>query len=57
MTASPTPRRSIRSIAPIRIADNGGWTDTWFAEYGRVCNVAVHPCVNVLLEAFAGRGR
>jgi len=26
------PLRIINSTAPIRVCDNGGWTDTWFAE-------------------------
>jgi len=39
--------RIIRSFAPIRICDNGGWTDTWFARTGKVFNIAVHPCVEV----------
>lgn len=29
--------------APVRIADVGGWTDTWFAGSGRVCSIAVRP--------------
>src|SRR3972149_8228615 len=44
--------RSINSIAPIRIADNGGWTDTWFTKHGRVFNIAVSPFAEVLLEVF-----
>lgn len=43
--------RRIRSCAPIRICDVGGWTDTWFASYGAVLNIAVRPRVEVLLEA------
>ena len=38
---------TITSIAPIRVADVGGWTDTWFAQHGRVCNIAVYPYVEV----------
>ncbi len=41
------PRRVIRSLAPVRICDNGGWTDTWFARHGKVFNVAVSPFVEV----------
>ncbi len=33
--------------APVRIADIGGWTDTWFAGTGTVCNLAVGPGVTV----------
>lgn len=39
----------IHSTAPIRICDNGGWTDTWFARHGRIFNIAVHPCAEVQL--------
>lgn len=41
----PKPLRVARATAPIRICDNGGWTDTWFAGHGRVFNIAVTPCV------------
>lgn len=44
-------RRVINSTAPIRICDNGGWTDTWFAEYGKVFNVAVSPFAEVFVHA------
>ena len=27
--------------APVRTADIGGWTDTWFAGVGAVCNIAI----------------
>lgn len=37
----------ITAIAPIRVADVGGWTDTWFAGHGAVCNIAVYPYVEV----------
>lgn len=42
--------RVINSAAPIRVCDNGGWTDTWFARYGKVFNVAVRPYVEVQVE-------
>jgi D-glycero-alpha-D-manno-heptose-7-phosphate kinase len=42
--------RLINSSAPIRICDNGGWTDTWFAQYGSVFNIAVTPAVEVQLS-------
>ena len=35
------------ATAPVRIADCGGWTDTWFADRGAVCNVAAGPGVHV----------
>jgi D-glycero-alpha-D-manno-heptose-7-phosphate kinase len=31
----------IEATAPVRTADVGGWTDTWFAGTGVVCNVAL----------------
>jgi D-glycero-alpha-D-manno-heptose-7-phosphate kinase len=37
--------RIVNSVAPIRICDLGGWTDTWFAEHGRILNIAVYPYV------------
>jgi len=33
--------------APVRVADVGGWTDTWFGSPGRVCSLAVGPGVEV----------
>jgi D-glycero-alpha-D-manno-heptose-7-phosphate kinase len=33
--------------APVRVADVGGWTDTWFATAGAVCNIAVGPGARV----------
>lgn len=45
------PKRLINSLAPIRICDNGGWTDTWFAEHGQVFNIGVSPYVEVQVEA------
>jgi D-glycero-alpha-D-manno-heptose-7-phosphate kinase len=41
------PIARIRSAAPIRICDNGCWTDTWFAGHGQVFNVAVYPHAEV----------
>lgn len=37
----------INAVAPIRLADVGGWTDTHFAHFGKVCNIAVYPYVEV----------
>ena len=42
-----SPLRVINSVAPIRICDNGGWTDTWFAGYGRIFNIGVYPYAEV----------
>jgi len=47
------PLRVINSVAPIRICDNGGWTDTWFAEYGKIFNIGVYPYVEVQIEVYA----
>ncbi len=41
--------RRVRATAPIRICDNGGWTDTWFAGHGSVFNIAVTPGVEVTI--------
>ena len=46
------PLRIINSVAPIRICDNGGWTDTWFAEYGKIFNIGVYPYAEVQIEVF-----
>jgi D-glycero-alpha-D-manno-heptose-7-phosphate kinase len=37
-------------VAPIRIGDIGGWTDTWFARQGAVFNIAVYPYVEVQIQ-------
>lgn len=52
MVTTPQPLRIINSVAPIRICDNGGWTDTWFAEHGRVFNIGVYPYVEVQIEVY-----
>jgi D-glycero-alpha-D-manno-heptose-7-phosphate kinase len=46
------PLRIINSAAPIRICDNGGWTDTWFAKYGRIFNIGVYPYAEVQIEVY-----
>jgi D-glycero-alpha-D-manno-heptose-7-phosphate kinase len=48
--ARQDPVRVINSAAPIRICDNGGWTDTWFAEYGKIFNIAVYPHAEVQID-------
>ncbi len=45
-------RAVINAIAPIRICDLGGWTDTWFAEKGTVLNIAVYPYAEVQISVF-----
>lgn len=39
----------VHSSAPVRTADAGGWTDTWFATTGCVCNVAIDHRAEVTL--------
>ncbi|NKQ35214.1 MAG: GHMP kinase [Chloroflexi bacterium] len=51
------PARIINAVAPIRICDNGGWTDTWFAEYGRIFNIAAYPYAEVQIELFPNDGQ
>ncbi len=55
------PGSIINAVAPIRICDLGGWTDTWFAETGAVLNFGVYPYAEVqvrMLEApAADKGR
>ena len=50
----PTPLTIINSLAPIRICDMGGWTDTWFAQHGSVFNIAVSPYAEVQIGVLAG---
>src|SRR5215213_3377633 len=42
--------RVITGTAPVRVCDNGGWTDTWFARHGKVFHIAVRPHVEVQVE-------
>jgi len=51
------PLRIINSVAPIRICDNGGWTDTWFSEYGRIFNIGVYPYAEVQIEVYPYDGQ
>jgi D-glycero-alpha-D-manno-heptose-7-phosphate kinase len=59
MTASETamPLRVINSVAPIRICDNGGWTDTWFAGHGKIFNIGVAPLVEVQIAVYPRAAR
>ena len=53
-----TSTHIINAVAPIRICDNGGWTDTWFAGYGKIFNIGVYPYAEVQVEVVEGdRGR
>lgn len=61
---SPAPRgqglvpgRRVVATAPVRVADVGGWTDTWFAGRGAVCSVAVGPGATAEVEVRPGAGR
>lgn len=56
MAASEKPVRIINSTAPMRICDNGGWTDTWFCGHGKVFNIAVRPYAEVQVSAYRRRG-
>jgi D-glycero-alpha-D-manno-heptose-7-phosphate kinase len=47
--------KTIHAIAPIRINDIGGWTDTWFAQQGKVLNMAVFPLVEVRIQVLENR--
>jgi D-glycero-alpha-D-manno-heptose-7-phosphate kinase len=46
------PKFIINSVAPIRICDNGGWTDTWFAGHGKIFNIGVCPYAEVQIAAY-----
>ena len=53
-------KRILNAVAPIRICDLGGWSDTWFAGHGQVLNLGVYPYVQcqMTVEKAAGpRGR
>ena len=50
------PLFMINSVAPIRICDNGGWTDTWFAGHGRIFNIGVYPYAEVQIAVFRNGG-
>jgi D-glycero-alpha-D-manno-heptose-7-phosphate kinase len=52
------PTRIINAVAPIRVCDNGGWTDTWFAGHGKIFNIGVYPYAEVQIEVLpATNGR
>ncbi len=46
------PNFIINSVAPIRICDIGGWTDTWFAQYGNIFNIGVYPYAEVQIAVY-----
>jgi len=41
---------TVNAVAPIRVCDIGGWTDTWYARYGAVFHIAVYPYVEVQIH-------
>ena len=43
-------KRTYIALAPIRICDLGGWSDTWFAKHGSVLNIAVSPYAECRIE-------
>ena len=47
----------INSAAPIRICDNGGWTDTWFAGHGSIFNIGVYPYAEVQIHVYRSSGQ
>lgn len=51
--SAPPLRPAIRAhaSAPTRTADAGGWSDTWFAMYGTVCNIAIDHRAEVTVTA------
>lgn len=55
MTDAHRPLAVVNSVAPIRICDNGCWTDTWFAGHGQVFNVAVSPLAEVQIAVHSAR--
>lgn len=55
--AERKPLFIINSVAPIRICDNGGWTDTWFAGHGRIFNIGVYPYAEVQIMVYPGDGK
>jgi len=44
----------VNAVAPIRVCDIGGWTDTWFAGFGAVFHIAVYPYVEVQVRVLRG---
>src|SRR5262245_55113187 len=51
------PLRVINGVAPIRICDIGGWTDTWFAGHGKIFNIGVYPYVEVQVAVYPRTAR
>jgi D-glycero-alpha-D-manno-heptose-7-phosphate kinase len=51
------PLRVINSVAPVRICDIGGWTDTWFAGHGKIFNIGVCPYAEVQVAVYPRAAR
>jgi D-glycero-alpha-D-manno-heptose-7-phosphate kinase len=51
------PLHMINATAPIRICDNGGWTDTWFAGKGLIFNIGVSPYAEVQIAVWPSEGK
>ena len=51
------PLRIINCVAPIRICDNGGWTDTWFAGHGTIFNIGVYPYAEAQVQVYPYAGQ
>ncbi len=45
------PTTIVNAVAPTRICDVGGWTDTRFARAGAVFNIAIYPYVEVQIHS------
>jgi len=57
MVAAERPNAVVSSVAPVRVCDNGCWTDTWFAGHGQVFNIAVYPYAEVQVRVFPAGDR
>ncbi len=44
------PQIIVNAVAPIRVCDIGGWTDTWYSIHGAVFHIAVYPYVEVQIH-------
>jgi D-glycero-alpha-D-manno-heptose-7-phosphate kinase len=56
-TEADIPLRIINGVAPVRICDIGGWTDTWFAGQGKIFNIGVYPYVEVQVVVYPRAAR
>lgn len=57
MADSPAPLRIVNAVAPIRVCDNGCWTDTWFSGHGAIFNIGVYPYVEVQIAVYPRQAR